>query len=135
MSAASGAPATNSYGVARDRAAARRVTELIEENVLQREEQEQVLEELLEQQQQQQGRLTTLGDQLQLMREQRRDLEQQKQAVQYNHTLTQARVDELIRSQQQAEALEQRAQIELAGLVDDYESMDLNELHDLCKRL
>lgn len=105
--------------------------ELIEENVLQREEQEQVLEELLEQQQQQQGRLTTLGDQLQLMREQRRDLEQQKQAVQYNHTLTQARVDELIRSQQQAEALEQRAQIELAGLVDDYESTDLNELHDL----
>lgn len=101
-----------------------------EEALLQREEQELILDALVEQQEQQQQHLTELNDQLQVLRTQLRELEQQSQGLQYNQNLTQARVDELLRSQQQAQELAQRAQIELAGLVDEYENTDVAELHE-----
>ncbi len=103
----------------------------IEESAMQREEHELMLEELLEQQQDLQEHLAELNTQLHLLRDQLRNLEQQSQGVQYNKNLIQARVDELLRSQQQAQDLAQRAQIELAGLVDEYESTDVVELHEL----
>lgn len=100
-----------------------------EQAVQQREEQALILETLLEQHDEQQQNLTELNDQLQVLRAQLRELEQQSQSLQYNQNLTQARVDELLRSQQQAQELAQRAQIELAGLVDEYENTDVSELH------
>lgn len=105
--------------------------DIVEESAMQREEYELVLEELLEQQKDLQEQLAELNAQLQRLRDQLRDLEQQSQGIQYNKNLIQARVDELLRSQHQAQDLAQRAQIELAGLVDEYESTDVAELHEL----
>ncbi len=102
-----------------------------EEAALQCEEYELTLEELLEQQHSQSEQLEQLNGQLHEWRQQLREVEQQSQSLHYNKSLIQARVDELLRSQQQAQDLAQRAQIELAGLVDEYESTDVAELYEL----
>lgn len=75
-----------------------------------------------------QTELSQANDQLRLLQEQLRQAEQQTERLQYNKNLTQARVDELLRSQQQATDLAQRAQFELVGLVDEYQDLDVSEL-------
>lgn len=103
--------------------------EMIEHTESQRDEQQIVLAEHEKQRLGLQVDLAHANDQLRLLRDQLREAEQYVERLHYNKNLTQARVDELLRSQQQAIDLAQRAQFELVGLVDEYKNLDVSELH------
>ncbi|MFC6442887.1 chromosome segregation protein SMC [Paenalcaligenes hermetiae] len=100
-----------------------------EEIALQQEELAWQIEELNEHIEQYQEKLTDIDDICQQLRQQLREIEQQHQRLQYNKSLIEVRVDELLRSQQQAFDLAQRTQMELAGLESEYEHIDVDELH------
>ena len=102
--------------------------ETTEQTLEQHQSQQQLVEQYTEHYQQTHEALTHINDSLHLWREQLRQAEQQSQQLLYNKNLVQARIDELLRSQQQATELSQRTQIELAGLVDEYEDIDVAEL-------
>lgn len=105
------------------------LVEMIEESVEKSEEQALFLAEHEEQLLIWQDELSAYNDQLRLLREQQRESEQKNERLKYNKGLVQARVDELLRSRQQAADLGQRTQAELAGLIDEYEQVDVLELH------
>lgn len=102
--------------------------ELTEQTAEQAEDQAFLMSQHEEEFQLQAEQLTEINHQLHLLQEQLREVEQQGQRLLYNKNVTQLRIDELLRSQQQATDLSQRTQIELAGLVDEYEDIDINEL-------
>lgn len=102
--------------------------EMAEQTVEQAEEHAMQLEQYEHNAQQVAAQLTTVNDRLHLLHEQLREVEQQNQGLLYNKSRVQLRIEELLRSQQQAIDLTQRTQIELVGLVDEYEEVDIDEL-------
>lgn len=102
--------------------------EVAEQTAEQAEDQASLMEQYEQSHQQMTAQLTEINHRLHLLREQLREVEQQSQSLLYNKNLVQLRIDELLRSQQQATDLTQRTQIELAGLVDEYEDIDISEL-------
>ena len=105
------------------------LVEQIEETALQGEDQALFLAEHEEQLIAWQDELQQANEQLRLLREQQREAEQKSERLKYEQGMLQARVDELLRSRQQAADLGRRTQAELAGLVDEYEQVDVQELH------